>query len=769
MASEGTELAPAHGAPAAAPVAAAAASSNAAASSASSRAPSLLLHHAAFRGDARELRRLLELQRYDADAVDALGNTALHLAVMLRHQECIDALLAHKASVNIKNRSGWSALHEAVSLGDRDVLRQLWLAFKARIEAQHELSGLLSHLRSLPDFRATFAWKTASWIPFLGRFLPADSLQLSKRGGQIRIDCSMLEFKGMKWHYHPFSFLIMPRIEGVSTADAAAAAAAAVSAEAAAISGVDAAGAAEAVPTAESIASAQHPREPILVFTLDHVTRQWQCVNKSEEEDEENRQPQDGAAANAAAAAASSNAAAAASSAAVPAAVPDVDLEYEVDDFLSMPLTSAFSPGQLRFRPMPSRSWTSWRGWSAMLGIGQAPPRVERVGHWDATVFAVEDVRVHMLKRFEHLSTEEREELLKSQSDFRALWSNPAKLRRELAEKEREEAEQAQQEADDDFARHPGGDTPEARSRREKDAAAEAAMLAAPKHRPSLPPPPPPPVSFAAYFHTGNQRAFRAAEMEELLDAARNAAVDQKSSAQHQAQASAAHEEELELKEDDDDETSHGQERSANHDANTGDAVDDDELIAASSASASSTASAAAASAAAPASVPAPSAPTSAPWCLHLGRPVLQQESRKKYSARLWMASGFPLQMGLIVEVAELLFGSTYPQVVGKLRHFVSQRLPPGFPVKLVVPVLPVLSVEVSIREFSEGAAARYAAVGVDAAAERSAAEQYFSIPRDYTREELSEEEMHKRQQKYRKRWKAADVKKRAADKDADN
>jgi ankyrin repeat protein len=115
--------------------------------------PSLLLHHATFRNDVAELQRLLDLKKYDVDCCDAYGNTALHLAVMLRHSLCTTLLLQHGVDVGIKNRDGWSALHEATSIGDRDTLRALWVAYKAKQDKLQELSGLLSHLKALPDFR----------------------------------------------------------------------------------------------------------------------------------------------------------------------------------------------------------------------------------------------------------------------------------------------------------------------------------------------------------------------------------------------------------------------------------------------------------------------------------------------------------------------------------------------------------------------------------------------------------------------------------------
>ena len=49
------------------------------------------------------------------------GNTPLHLAAMLGHKDCIEALLFVDAPVHIKNAAGWTALHEAVSYGEREI------------------------------------------------------------------------------------------------------------------------------------------------------------------------------------------------------------------------------------------------------------------------------------------------------------------------------------------------------------------------------------------------------------------------------------------------------------------------------------------------------------------------------------------------------------------------------------------------------------------------------------------------------------------------
>lgn len=130
---------------------------------------------------------------------------------------------------------------------------------------------------------------------------------------------------------------------------------------------------------------------------------------------------------------------------------------------------------------------------------------------------------------------------------------------------------------------------------------------------------------------------------------------------------------------------------------------------------------------------------------------MLQQLTRKKYTARLWMAESFPLSMRTVLHVMRVLLGTTYPQLVSKLEHFCTQEMPPGFPVRITVPVMTAISVDVAIVAFREG----------PGGAAGAQSDRLFTIPANYTREEESEAEQHKRQQKYRKRWKAADAKKK--------
>jgi ankyrin repeat protein len=56
------------------------------------------------------------------DKVDPRGCTALHIAVMKGHLECVKVLIKAGASCVIKNSEGWTLTNEATSLGNRDIL-----------------------------------------------------------------------------------------------------------------------------------------------------------------------------------------------------------------------------------------------------------------------------------------------------------------------------------------------------------------------------------------------------------------------------------------------------------------------------------------------------------------------------------------------------------------------------------------------------------------------------------------------------------------------
>ncbi|CAB4062188.1 ANKRD13 [Lepeophtheirus salmonis] len=71
--------------------------------------------------------------------------------------------------------------------------------------------------------------------------------------------------------------------------------------------------------------------------------------------------------------------------------------------------------------------------------------------------------------------------------------------------------------------------------------------------------------------------------------------------------------------------------------------------------------------------------------CLVLGRPHLCKESSKGFKATVAMSEDFPLTVDMLLNILEIVA----PQFkhFQKLRDFVEMKLPPGFPVKVDVPV----------------------------------------------------------------------------------
>ncbi|KAK0141388.1 Ankyrin repeat domain-containing protein 13C-A [Merluccius polli] len=100
------------------------------------------VHECVFRADVRRLSSLIRV--HSISQKDVHGNTPLHLAVMMGHKECALLLLAHNAPVKIKNAQGWSPLAEAISYGDRQMKREVECPFELYLSG----SPLLSHSHS---------------------------------------------------------------------------------------------------------------------------------------------------------------------------------------------------------------------------------------------------------------------------------------------------------------------------------------------------------------------------------------------------------------------------------------------------------------------------------------------------------------------------------------------------------------------------------------------------------------------------------------------
>ncbi|KAK5910192.1 hypothetical protein CesoFtcFv8_004050 [Champsocephalus esox] len=129
------------------------------------------------------------------------GRTPLHLAVSLGHLESVRVLLRHGAEVTKENSMNWTALQEAVSTGDPEMV-QLVLQRRDYLKASTALGGvpeLLAKIRESPDFYMEMKWEFNSWIPLLSRVCPSDVCRIWKSGASLRVDATLLGFENMTW------------------------------------------------------------------------------------------------------------------------------------------------------------------------------------------------------------------------------------------------------------------------------------------------------------------------------------------------------------------------------------------------------------------------------------------------------------------------------------------------------------------------------------------------------------------------------------------
>uniref|UniRef100_A0A8C6WG09 Ankyrin repeat domain 13C n=1 Tax=Neogobius melanostomus TaxID=47308 RepID=A0A8C6WG09_9GOBI len=165
------------------------------------------VHECVFKGDVRRLSSLI--RTHSITQKDVHGNTPLHLAVMLGHRECALLLLAHNAPVKVKNAQGWSPLAEAISYGDRQMITAILRKLKqqSRESVEDKRPKLLNALRELGDFYLELHWDFQSWVPLLSRMLPSDACKIYKKGTNIRLDTTLIDFNDMKCQRGDLSFI----------------------------------------------------------------------------------------------------------------------------------------------------------------------------------------------------------------------------------------------------------------------------------------------------------------------------------------------------------------------------------------------------------------------------------------------------------------------------------------------------------------------------------------------------------------------------------
>ncbi|GMT13736.1 hypothetical protein PFISCL1PPCAC_5033, partial [Pristionchus fissidentatus] len=80
-----------------------------------------------------------------------------------------------------------------------------------------------------------------------------------------------------------------------------------------------------------------------------------------------------------------------------------------------------------------------------------------------------------------------------------------------------------------------------------------------------------------------------------------------------------------------------------------------------------------------------------------LGRAHLLKQNTKQFKALIGMSDDFPLGVDVLLDILEIVAPFKH---LNKLRRFCDARLPPGFPVRLEIPLLPTISAKVTFQRF---------------------------------------------------------------------
>ena len=113
------------------------------------------LRRAAFYGQTEVLLALLRAWPAERQhALDAHGNSVLHVAVLRHRHELAQALLDFGFPVMLRSGRKWAPIDEAVALRDRRMVRLLHAADVTALKAEHRAKrgDLLASMRSMPDY-----------------------------------------------------------------------------------------------------------------------------------------------------------------------------------------------------------------------------------------------------------------------------------------------------------------------------------------------------------------------------------------------------------------------------------------------------------------------------------------------------------------------------------------------------------------------------------------------------------------------------------------
>jgi len=131
---------------------------------------------------------------------DNKGRSPLHLAIALGHLESMQALLSAGADINIENAQKWSALQEAISTGDPEIVGKAlqYRLYQRTVGELSQHSKAYTEFVESADFYVEIRWEVTSWIPLVSSlFAPNDVLKVWKIGDELRLDNSLVGFESL--------------------------------------------------------------------------------------------------------------------------------------------------------------------------------------------------------------------------------------------------------------------------------------------------------------------------------------------------------------------------------------------------------------------------------------------------------------------------------------------------------------------------------------------------------------------------------------------
>lgn len=161
------------------------------------------LHELVFVNDDQQLEKELKSVK-DLSILQQhyRGHTCLTLAVTLNHLESIKVLLKFKCTALDKNEAGWSAYHESVSMGNREIIKLMYLSKRQEYSNWLSLKGseLLKQVnQDLQNLEFDMQWSFKSIIPFIGSLCPFDTYKVYKKGPLVRIDTTLVGYEQLNW------------------------------------------------------------------------------------------------------------------------------------------------------------------------------------------------------------------------------------------------------------------------------------------------------------------------------------------------------------------------------------------------------------------------------------------------------------------------------------------------------------------------------------------------------------------------------------------